>query len=184
MAVRTSDVLATLCAVYNALNLLCWLSFAAGWFFAWLNRTLALHKLKRNAEARTGTLASTSAPQVTFVMPCKGTHPGSSASWISQVCGHGYHGKVECLFVVQEATDPAYLLLKEMQEDGRLPMEGLRVLVAGLASKTSQKLHNMIYAIERACEAAPPGPAATRLRAPRSARCALGRAQPRSPSSS
>ena len=54
---------------------------------------------------------------------------------------------------MQEEADPAYALLRQMQADGRLPKEGLRVLVAGLTKNTSQKLHNMIYAIERVSEA-------------------------------
>lgn len=41
-----------------------------------------------------------------------------------------------------------------MQAEGSLPTEGVKVLVAGLARNTSQKLHNMIYAIERVDEAA------------------------------
>ena len=39
-----------------------------------------------------------------------------------------------------------------MQSDGRLPTDGVRVLVAGLTVRTSQKLHNLIYAIERISE--------------------------------
>ena len=30
---------------------------------------------------------------------------------------HGYHGQVECIFVVQEEADPAYQLLQEMQAE-------------------------------------------------------------------
>ena len=86
-------------------------------------------------------------------MPVKGTHASSDANWISQTTRHGYYGKVDFLFVVQEEADPAYALLRQMQADGRLPKEGLRVLVAGLTKNTSQKLHNMIYAIERVSEA-------------------------------
>ena len=89
---------------------------------------------------------------MSFVMPVKGTHANSEASWLSQVNRHGYHGKVECIFVVQEKGDPAYRLLLEMQVDGRLPEDGVRVMVAGLAVRTSQKLHNLIYAIERCSE--------------------------------
>jgi len=87
-------------------------------------------------------------PQIAFVLPVKGTHPNSATNWISQVNRHGYAGAVEFVFVVQEDTDPAFVLLKKMQAEGTLPTEGVRVLVAGLTERTSQKLHNMIHAIE------------------------------------
>jgi hypothetical protein len=44
--------------------------------------------------------------------------------------------------------------IKQLQAQGSLPTQGVKVLVAGLAHNTSQKLHNMIYAIERVDEAA------------------------------
>jgi hypothetical protein len=44
--------------------------------------------------------------------------------------------------------------IKQLQAQGSLPTDGVKVLVAGLAQNTSQKLHNMIYAIERVDETA------------------------------
>jgi hypothetical protein len=39
--------------------------------------------------------------------------------------------------------------IKQLQAQGCLPTDNVKVLVAGLAHSTSQKLHNLIHAIER-----------------------------------
>ena len=138
---------------YNVLISAICITFAGGWIHCALHRRAGLREMRRRArEPPPSCKDPYNMPQVSFVMPVKGTHAHSEASWISQVTRHGYHGQVECIFVVQERADPAYQLLQEMQADGRLPTDGVRVLVAGLTKQTSQKLHNLIYAIERVAE--------------------------------
>ena len=109
-----------------------------------MNRRTGLRFMRKQAGKPPPTK---SGGQVAFVMPVKGTHSNSEASWLSQVNRHGYHGKVECIFVVQERSDPAYRLLLQMQADGRLPTDGVRVMVAGLTARTSQKLHQQLAGI-------------------------------------
>jgi len=128
------------CAMYTMFGLL---------FFLVAYRRRAAIKLTAGKDR----IKLNATPQISFVLPVKGTHTNTAAAWISQVNRHGYEGPVEFVFVVQEDNDPAYVLLKQMQEDGRLPADGLRVLVAGLTTKTSQKLHNMIHAISQVSEA-------------------------------
>lgn len=90
-----------------------------------------------------------SAPPLCVVLPVKGAHAQSAANWRAQCCSHGYAGPVSFLFVVQEEEDEAYSLVKQLQASGSLPTENVSVLVAGLAVGTSQKLHNLIHAVER-----------------------------------
>jgi len=143
------DWLALCCLVHNCVTSLASVVLAIGWATCAMNRRAGLRFMRKQAGKPPPT---ESGGQVAFVMPVKGTHSHSEASWLSQVNRHGYHGKVECIFVVQERSDPAYQLLLQMQADGRLPTDGVRVLVAGLTTRTSQKLHNLIYAIERIAE--------------------------------
>ena len=141
--------LALCCLVHNCVTSLVSVVLAVGWATCAKNRRAGLRFMKKQAGKPPPT---GSGGQVAFVMPVKGTHSNSEASWLSQVNRHGYRGKVECIFVVQDESDPAYRLLLQMQSDGRLPTDGVRVLVAGLTVRTSQKLHNLIYAIERISE--------------------------------
>jgi hypothetical protein len=143
------DWLVLCCLCHNCLTSLASVVLAIGWATCAMNRRTGLRFMRKQAGKPPPTK---SGGQVAFVMPVKGTHSNSEASWLSQVNRHGYHGKVECIFVVQERSDPAYRLLLQMQADGRLPTDGVRVMVAGLTARTSQKLHNLIYAIERIAE--------------------------------
>ena len=130
-------------AVYNAWLCFQFSIFGSLWLLVAVRRQLGIEMAMRRKD-----LQLKATPQIAFVLPVKGTHPNSATNWISQVNRHGYAGAVEFVFVVQEDTDPAFVLLKKMQAEGTLPTEGVRVLVAGLTERTSQKLHNMIHAIE------------------------------------
>ena len=88
-----------------------------------------------------------SPPSVTFVLPVRGTHLNSAANWVAQVHGHGYPGVCEHIFVVAEQDDEARLLIEQLQKDGSLHSNNLRVLVAGHATRTSQKLHQQLAGI-------------------------------------
>ena len=88
-----------------------------------------------------------SPPSVTFVLPVRGTHLNSAANWVAQVHGHGYPGVCEHIFVVAEEDDEARLLIEQLQKDGSLHSDKLRVLVAGHATRTSQKLHQQLAGI-------------------------------------
>mmetsp|Transcript_32170 Transcript_32170/g.102522 ORF Transcript_32170/g.102522 Transcript_32170/m.102522 type:complete len:527 (-) Transcript_32170:55-1635(-) len=128
--------------------------FALG--FVW---TLAAARRRRSTAALPGMLTTAqgalhSPPALAVVLPVKGAHPQSASNWRAQLTQHGYSGHVTFVFVVQELSDPAYVLIKQLQAQGSLPIKGVKVLVAGLARNTSQKLHNMIYAIERVDETA------------------------------
>lgn len=137
--------------VLLALNLLhigCFIVMGTVWFATGLRRARAVRSLPVMIE-RAQRAFATPPPPLCVVLPVKGAHAQSAANWRAQLLCHGYSGKISFTFVVQEETDPAYVLLKQLQAQGRLPTEGVSVLVAGLATRNSQKLHNMIYAIER-----------------------------------
>ena len=88
-------------------------------------------------------------PSVAFVLPVKGTHQNSTANWVAQVHGHGYPGACEFIFVVAEQEDDAAQLLDKLRKDGSLH-SNLRVIVAGHAARTSQKLHQQLAGIRAA----------------------------------
>ena len=89
-------------------------------------------------------------PSVAFVLPVKGTHQNSAQNWVAQVHGHGYPGACEFIFVVAEENDDAARLLDQLRKDGSLHSNKLRVLVAGHATHTSQKLHQQLAGIRAA----------------------------------
>ena len=89
-------------------------------------------------------------PSVSFVLPVRGTHLNSAANWVAQVHGHGYTGRCEHIFVVAAQDDEACALLDQLRDDGSLHSDSLRVVVAGHASRTSQKLHQQMAGIRTA----------------------------------
>ncbi|XP_057967370.1 uncharacterized protein LOC131157328 [Malania oleifera] len=86
-------------------------------------------------------------PRVSVVMPLKGFGEHNLHNWRSQITSL-YGGPLEFLFVVESKEDPAYhaisLLISEFK-DG----VDAKIIVAGLSTTCSQKIHNQLVGVER-----------------------------------
>ncbi|KAJ1393557.1 Nucleotide-diphospho-sugar transferase [Sesbania bispinosa] len=86
-------------------------------------------------------------PRVTVVMPLKGFGEHNLHNWRSQITSL-YGGPLEFLFIVENTEDPAYhavsRLLSEFKDD-----VDAKVIVAGLSTTCSQKIHNQLVGVEK-----------------------------------
>lgn len=144
----------TVYAIANAAFATAYVVLGSAWLIVYSRRRSQAAALKAKKESRAAMRSSPGTkrwPPISFVCPVKGTHEGSSATW-QALMHHGYEGPVEFVFVVQEKSDPAFAMLQEMIASGALKLshrgDRVRLLVAGLTTRTSQKLHNLIHAIE------------------------------------
>ncbi|XP_022960956.1 uncharacterized protein LOC111461602 isoform X1 [Cucurbita moschata] len=85
-------------------------------------------------------------PRVTVIMPLKGFGEHNLHNWRSQVTSL-YGGPLEFLFVVESTEDPAYNAVLRLLSDYRDDVDA-RILVAGLATTCSQKIHNQLVGVE------------------------------------
>jgi ceramide glucosyltransferase len=85
-------------------------------------------------------------PPVALILPCKGIDTAFDENIRSffQLDYYNY----EIIFVTESANDPAYERLGKLKEKfkGRSKAFNVRVLLSGISSNGSQKLHNMLYA--------------------------------------
>lgn len=86
-------------------------------------------------------------PRVTIIMPLKGFGEHNLHNWRSQVTSL-YGGPLEFLFVVESTEDPAYNAVLRLLSDYRDDVDA-RILVAGLATTCSQKIHNQLVGVEQ-----------------------------------
>jgi len=88
-------------------------------------------------------------PSATIIIPCKGLDADFHTN-IESFFQQDY-GRYALYFVVQEESDPAYRALHEIAKRMRpiSPARDVQILVAGLASGSSQKIHNLLYAFHR-----------------------------------
>ena len=114
-------------------------------------------------------------PGVSVVLPVKGTRPHSLSNWRSQLASR-YPGPLQFVFVVESEQDPACealrgLLAERAREheqrrrqaaasadpdaDAALlpPLPPARVVVAGLSTGRSQKIHNLLAGVASATRA-------------------------------
>ncbi|CAI5465024.1 unnamed protein product [Closterium sp. Yama58-4] len=88
-------------------------------------------------------------PKVTVVLAVKGCAGDAGMSnWRSQVQIR-YGGATEYIFCVESANDPACRAVKTLQREMRGVAE-IRLVVAGLASRCSQQIHNQLAGAARA----------------------------------
>lgn len=95
-------------AAFNAALATAYVALGCAW-------TLAAARRRRSRAALPGMLATAqgalhSPPALAVVLPVKGAHPQSASNWRAQLTQHGYSGHVTFVFVVQELSDPAYVL--------------------------------------------------------------------------
>lgn len=133
------------------------LVLAGGWAFAAAVRNKELKKIKEG-ELSDNSFAflypdindlehsvQEQLPRVSVIMPVKGVSDYSQSNWRSQVVSL-YGGPLEFFFVVESEDDPAYGVISELLLDLKGQVE-VRVLVAGLSTTCSQKIHNQLAGI-------------------------------------
>lgn len=88
-------------------------------------------------------------PKTALIVPCKGIDRAFRDN-ITSLYKQDYEG-YSLLFVVESEEDPAYLELCRIRDElaGESKAEKVEILVAGKADKSSQKLHNQLYAYHR-----------------------------------
>ncbi|XP_026420407.1 uncharacterized protein LOC113316445 [Papaver somniferum] len=86
-------------------------------------------------------------PRVSVIMPLKGFGEHNLQNWRSQITSL-YGGPLEFLFVVESTEDPAYeavcMLLENFNDDIET-----HIVVAGLSTTCSQKIHNQLVGVEK-----------------------------------
>ncbi|XP_020215837.1 uncharacterized protein LOC109799647 [Cajanus cajan] len=85
-------------------------------------------------------------PRVTVIMPLKGFGEHNLHNWRSQITSL-YGGPIEFLFVVESTDDPAYHAVSRLIEEFEDDVEA-KVVVAGLSTTCSQKIHNQLVGVE------------------------------------
>jgi ceramide glucosyltransferase len=86
-------------------------------------------------------------PRAAVIIPCKGvdSHFVANIRSFFEQDYEAYH----LLFVVEDESDPAYpalhTLLQEQQKKGK----ACQILVAGISQVSGQKIHNLLYAVDR-----------------------------------
>ncbi|OAY53836.1 hypothetical protein MANES_03G027300v8 [Manihot esculenta] len=86
-------------------------------------------------------------PRVTVVMPLKGFGEHNLHNWRSQITSL-YGGPLEFLFVVESTEDPAYRAVSRIIAEFKDDVDAT-VIVAGLSTTCSQKIHNQLFGVEK-----------------------------------
>ncbi|XP_048321111.1 uncharacterized protein LOC107425495 [Ziziphus jujuba] len=86
-------------------------------------------------------------PRVTVVMPLKGFGEHNLHNWRSQITSL-YGGPVEFLFVVESTEDPAYRAVSMLISEYKDEVDA-KIIVAGLSTTCSQKIHNQLVGVEK-----------------------------------
>jgi cellulose synthase/poly-beta-1,6-N-acetylglucosamine synthase-like glycosyltransferase len=85
-------------------------------------------------------------PFLTVVAPCRGLEEGLREN-LDALCVQNYPA-YEIIFVVDDPGDPALKVIEEVRHTyGKAPCPPTRVIVAGRASESGQKVHNLIAAV-------------------------------------
>ncbi|KAL1318741.1 hypothetical protein HN51_071040 [Arachis hypogaea] len=86
-------------------------------------------------------------PRVTVIMPLKGFGEHNLHNWRSQLTSL-YGGPLEFLLVVESRDDPAYNAVSELISEFGSAIDA-KVIVAGLSTTCSQKIHNQLVGVEK-----------------------------------
>ncbi|AQK96116.1 Pentatricopeptide repeat-containing protein [Zea mays] len=81
-------------------------------------------------------------PRVSVVMPLKGFGKHNLQNWRTQITSL-YGGPLEFLFIVESKYDPAYHVVSRLITEYKDNLEA-KVVVAGLSTTCSQKIHNQL----------------------------------------
>ncbi|CAK8533929.1 unnamed protein product [Lathyrus sativus] len=85
-------------------------------------------------------------PRVTVIMPLKGFGEHNLHNWRTQFTSL-YGGPLEFILVVESTEDPAYHAVSRLISEFEGSVDA-RVLVAGLSTTCSQKIHNQLVGVE------------------------------------
>ncbi|MCO5594987.1 hypothetical protein L7F22_049022 [Adiantum nelumboides] len=134
------------------------LFLALGWAFAASVRNKELKRIKEGEQAGNNFSflyadmndlehsAQRKLPHVTVIMPVKGFSEHSKSNWMSQIISL-YGGPTEFFFVVESKDDPAHEVVSELLLDLQGQVTA-KIIVAGLSTTCSQKIHNQLAAID------------------------------------
>lgn len=86
-------------------------------------------------------------PRVSVVMPLKGFGEHNLQNWRTQITSL-YGGPLEFLFIVESKDDPAYHAVSRLITEYKDNLEA-KVVVAGLSTTCSQKIHNQLIGVEK-----------------------------------
>jgi cellulose synthase/poly-beta-1,6-N-acetylglucosamine synthase-like glycosyltransferase len=88
-------------------------------------------------------------PRVALIVPCKGLDPQFDANIRSLLCQE--YEDYRAYLVVQDRSDPAYARLCTIRDHlgSGSATPSVEILVAGPSTACSQKIHNLLYAIDR-----------------------------------
>ncbi|XP_008799937.1 uncharacterized protein LOC103714461 [Phoenix dactylifera] len=135
------------------------LTLAIGWSFAAFVRSREIRRMKRNIEDGNNFAfvcedindlehsAQLNLPGVSVVMPLKGFGQHNLQNWRSQITSL-YGGPLEFLFVVESTNDPAYHSVCKLIYEYEDSVDA-KIIVAGLSTTCSQKIHNQLVGVER-----------------------------------
>ncbi|KAJ1703683.1 hypothetical protein LUZ63_003462 [Rhynchospora breviuscula] len=135
------------------------LTLAIGWAFAASVRNKATRRMKKSIDNGNSFVflcddindlehsAQLKLPGVSVVMPLKGFGEHNMQNWRSQITSL-YGGPLEFLFVVESTEDPAYHAISKLISDFQDNVNA-KIVVAGLSSTCSQKIHNQLVGVER-----------------------------------
>ena len=110
------------------------------------NANVNMRRTMNNRQLDESRRGGRSIAQLSVIIPMKGIREHTMRNLRSHMATE-YAGGIEIIIVVQGADDPAYdAILKEQQAGAPHVRSGLqlRLIVAGLAATTSQKVHNML----------------------------------------
>ena len=85
-------------------------------------------------------------PRITVIMPLKGFGEHNLHNWRTQLTSL-YGGPLEYILVVESTEDPAYHASSRLISEFEDSVEA-RVLIAGLSTTCSQKIHNQLVGVE------------------------------------
>ncbi|OVA08534.1 Ceramide glucosyltransferase [Macleaya cordata] len=135
------------------------LSLAIGWAFAAYVRNGEIRRMKHNIKDGNSFAflcdnindlehsCQIKLPRVSVVMPLKGFGEHNLQNWRSQITSL-YGGPLEFLFVVESTEDPAYNAVCMLLDDFKDNI-ATQIVVAGLSTTCSQKIHNQLVGVER-----------------------------------
>ncbi|XVF88630.1 hypothetical protein PTKIN_Ptkin19aG0066300 [Pterospermum kingtungense] len=135
------------------------LTLAIGWAFAAYVRNREINRLK--AGMKGGNSFSflchdinelehsnqVNLPRVSVVMPLKGFGEHNLHNWKSQITSL-YGGPLDFLFLVESTEDPAYHAISRLISDFKDEVDA-KIIVAGLSTTCSQKIHNQLVGVEK-----------------------------------
>ncbi|KAH7684854.1 Ceramide glucosyltransferase protein [Dioscorea alata] len=134
------------------------LTLAIGWCGAAYVRNREIRRMKKDADGGNyfsficqdindlEHSAQVNLPRVSVIMPLKGFGEHNMQNWRSQITSL-YGGPLEFLFVVESVDDPAYHVVSGLISEFKDSVEA-RIVVAGISTICSQKIHNQLAGIE------------------------------------